>query len=170
GTLARRFRVPVYASLGTLRGMRDWQDLDVRTFRADAELDIGGVGVCAVPVPHDAREPTQFVVERAGCRVGVLTGLGPAPRTVRERFRGCTVLLVEGNHDHDMLLRGRYPWPLKRRIASDVGHLSNDQAAEFIADVAHDDLEHVIVGHISEENNAIPMLRRTFAPLEQRVQ
>lgn len=170
GALARRFRLPVYASLGTVHGMRDWQDLDVRPFRAGAELDLGGVGVHAVSVPHDAREPTQFVVERDGHRVGVLTDLGHAPRSVRDGFRRCTVLLVEGNHDRELLWRGKYPWPLKQRIASDVGHLSNEQTAEFVAEIADDDLEHLIVGHISEENNAMPLLRRAFARLERRLQ
>ena len=169
GALARRFRLPVYASFGTMQGMRDWQDIDLRPFRAGAELALGDLGVHTVPVPHDAREPTQFVVECDGYRVGVLTDLGHAPRSVRDRFRRCTVLLVEGNHDREMLWRGRYSWPLKHRIASDVGHLSNEQTAEFVADIAHDDLEHLIVGHISEENNAMPLLRRTFGGLERRV-
>ena len=102
--------------------MSDWDDLDVRTFNAHADFAIGDVHVTPVPVPHDAREPTQFVFDGGGACVGVLTDLAHVTAHVHDVYRRCNALLIEANHDRDMLWGGNYPAQLKRRIASDLGH------------------------------------------------
>lgn len=167
--LARRHRLPVYMSHGTRRGLRDYADVDVRLFNAHDEFVVDGVGVIPVPVPHDAREPTQFVFESAGVRVGVLTDLGHVTAHVSAVYRRCNALLVEANHDRDMLWSGTYPPALKRRIASDLGHLSNEQTVALLEDIGSDDMREVVVGHISEQNNCAQRLGRAFEDLRRRL-
>jgi phosphoribosyl 1,2-cyclic phosphodiesterase len=122
-----------------------------------------------VPVPHDAREPTQFVFEGAGVRIGVLTDLGYVTPHVCEVYRRCDALLVEANHDRDMLFGGTYPPQLKRRIASSFGHLSNEQTVALLREIASTGLREVIVGHISEQNNCAERLTRAFADVRTRL-
>jgi phosphoribosyl 1,2-cyclic phosphodiesterase len=167
--LCKRFGLPVFLSHGTRAALSKWRDVDVRPFNSHDELTIGSVGVCPVPVPHDAREPTQFVFESAGNRVGVLTDIGHITSHVVERYRGCRALLVESNHDPEMLRTGPYPGPLKRRIAGPLGHLANAQAAAFLEAVAHDDLGQVVVGHISEQNNSSEHLHVAFARVRSKL-
>jgi phosphoribosyl 1,2-cyclic phosphodiesterase len=121
-----------------------------------------------VIVPHDAREPTQFTFEHAGIRVGVVSDLGHVTPFVCEQFSRCHGLLMESNHDLHMLLSGSYPESVKRRIASNLGHLSNQQAAGFLDAVANPDLQ-VVVGHVSEQNNHAELLEAAFEPLRARV-
>jgi len=156
-------------SHGTRRGLYDYDDLDVRPFNAHDEFVVDGVGVIPVPVPHDAREPTQFVLEGAGVRVGVLTDLGHVTAHVCDVYRRCNALLVEANHDRDMLWGGTYPPALKRRIASDLGHLSNEQTVALLEDIGSDDMREVVVGHISEQNNCAQRLGRAFADVMARL-
>ena len=167
--LAHRFRIPVYLSHGTLRSLPDLDAELARPFNSDAEFAIDGVTVRSVTVPHDAREPTQFVFARDGTRVGVLTDLGHVSPHVVKSFQGCKALFLEGNHDPGMLMRGSYPPRLKRRIAGDLGHLSNAQAADFLERVSHDGLTHVVIGHVSQQNNAQRHLDAVFGPFAERL-
>lgn len=163
--LAHKYAVPVFASYGTLRSSRD---LIGQPFDGDVQFSIGEVTVDPVRVPHDAREPTQFVFSHGAEKVGVLSDLGTVTPHVVRQFSGCTELLMEANHDRGMLLRGSYPQRLKRRIASDHGHLSNEQAHALLARLAHPQLT-VVIGHTSEENNDRDELRGQFAALAGRV-
>ena len=122
-----------------------------------------------VRVPHDAREPTQFVLSQGDVKIGVLSDLGCVTPHVVEQFAALDLLMLEANHDVGALENGRYPPSLKRRIRSDLGHLSNGQSAELLGVVAHDDL-HVVIGHVSEENNGEGLLDGEFASLRERVQ
>lgn len=167
--LARRYRLPVYLSHGTRRGLGGWDDLDIRPFNAHDAFAIDGVRVTPVPVPHDAREPTQFVFEGGGIRVGVLTDLGHVTRHVCEVYRRCDALLVEANHDRDMLWGGSYPPRLKQRIASPLGHLANEQTVALLDEIGSSGLREVIVGHISEQNNCAERLGRAFADVRTRL-
>jgi phosphoribosyl 1,2-cyclic phosphodiesterase len=167
--LARQYRLPVYLSHGTRRGINGWDDLDVRPFSGDEAFDVEGVRVIPVPVPHDAREPTQFVLEGAGARLGVLTDLGHVTPHVENAYRHCDALLVEANHDREMLWGGDYPAHLKRRIASSRGHLSNDQTVALLQEIGSASMRHVIVGHISEQNNSAARISDAFAPLTARL-
>jgi phosphoribosyl 1,2-cyclic phosphodiesterase len=167
--LARQYRLPVYLSHGTRRGVTAWDDLDIRPFNSHEEFAIDGVRVTPVPVPHDAREPTQFVLEGGGVRLGVLTDLGHVTPHVANAYRHCDALLVEANHDREMLWGGDYPAHLKRRIASAHGHLSNDQTVALLEEIGSASMRHVIVGHISEQNNSAARISAAFAQLSARL-
>ena len=167
--LAHRFRIPVHLSHGTLKRLPELDPDLSHPFNSDAAFAIDGVTIQSVTVPHDAREPTQFIFSRNGVRLGVLTDIGHVSRHVAASFQGCTALFMESNHDLGMLMRGDYPPRLKRRIAGDLGHLSNDQAADFLARVLHDGLTHVVVGHVSEQNNARRHLDAAFGPFADRL-
>ncbi|HEX7035473.1 MAG TPA: MBL fold metallo-hydrolase [Pseudomonadales bacterium] len=164
--LADEYAIPVFASFGTLHaaGSR----LTGQAFDSHRPFSIGAVKVHPVIVPHDAREPTQFTFEHDGLRLGVVSDLGHVTPFVCRQFSGCDVLMMESNHDVPMLLRGPYPESVKRRIVSDLGHLSNQQAARFLAGVAHPGLQ-VVVGHVSEQNNHPELLEAAFEPLREQV-
>lgn len=164
--LAHKYRIPVHASWGTLRAAEG--RLPGTAFDSHAPFRIGAVEVRPVIVPHDAREPTQFVFEHAGVRIGVVSDLGHVTPFVVEQYSNLDGLFMESNYDADMLWRGRYPEPVKRRIDSALGHLSNDQAAGFLGAVAHRGLR-VAVGHVSEQNNHAEHLERVFAGLRPSV-
>lgn len=167
--LARHYGIPVYSSFGTrhaLEGGRqsldgtDWQEL-----RPGRGLAIGAIEVLPVPVPHDAREPCQFVFGHDHRKCGVLTDLGSTTRHLVEAFRGCDALLLECNHDVEMLAQGDYPPALKRRVGGDFGHLNNQQAARFLAQLEHPRLRHLVLSHLSEQNNRPELARAAIEPL-----
>ncbi len=164
--LSHKYAVPVHASFGTLKAT-GWR-MRGEVFDSHVPFRIGAVTVSPVIVPHDAREPTQFTFEHGGVRLGVVSDLGHVTPFVCRQFRHCDGLLMESNHDVPMLLRGRYPESVKRRIASNLGHLSNEQAAAFLAEVAHPDLQ-VVVGHVSEQNNHPELLHAAFEAHRNRV-
>ncbi len=123
------------------------------------EMDLDGVRVLPFPVPHDAASPIGFVLEGEGVRVGVALDLGHATALVEQRLRGCHVLVVESNHDGRMLREGPYPWHLKQRIASRLGHLSNEEAASLLARSADGSCRAVVLAHLSERNNTQALAR-----------
>lgn len=164
--LAYKYAIPVYASYGTLKALEP--KLVGTVIDSHNVSTVGEVTVIPVIVPHDTREPTQFVFEHRGMRVGVLSDLGQVTPYVTEKYMGCHGLMMEANHDREMLMRGRYPEKVKRRIASNLGHLSNEQAAAFLDAVANPQLQ-VVVGHVSEENNHHDLLEACFAPFRAKV-
>lgn len=151
--LSRHLQIPVYVSHGTLATNRIQRCHDVIAFNADDAIVLDGCRVVTVAVPHDAREPVQFVFEAGDCRVGVLTDLGSVTPHVVQAFAACNALLLEFNHDKQMLAQGPYPTVLKRRVGGDWGHLSNTQAMELLKALHHDALQHLAIAHISEKNN-----------------
>ena len=163
--LAHRYAVPVYASFGTLKAA---SGLVGNVFDSHEPFRIGAVTVSPVIVPHDAREPTQFLFEHGGVRLGVVSDLGHVTPFVCDQYAGCDGLMMESNYDPAMLSGGRYPESVKRRIAGNLGHLSNTQAAGFLDSVAHGSLR-VVVGHVSEQNNHPEHLQAAFEPLRDRV-
>jgi phosphoribosyl 1,2-cyclic phosphodiesterase len=168
GALAYKYGIPVYASFGTLESARKSAAVIGTAINAHAPFNVGDVEVTPVVVPHDAREPTQFVFRHEGASLGVVSDLGCVTPFVIEEFSGLDGLLMESNYDPDMLMNGRYPEKVKRRIASDLGHLSNDQAAAFLSAIGHGDLT-VVVGHVSEENNHPELLTESFRSLAEGV-
>ncbi len=163
--LSHRYAVPVYASYGTLKAA---SGLVGQAFDSHQPFQVGAVTVHPVIVPHDSREPTQFLFQHDDVRVGVVSDLGHVTPFVCEQFSGCLGLMMESNYDPDMLVKGRYPESVKRRIAGNLGHLSNDQAATFLAEVANPELQ-VVVGHVSEENNHPELLEAAFDGFRERV-
>ncbi|NRB40981.1 MAG: MBL fold metallo-hydrolase [Pseudomonadales bacterium] len=168
-TLAKRFSIPIYTAAGTLRtGKIDTQKNTVHLLQLDKPIDIAGVEVLPVTVPHDAKEPCQFVFTAHDKRLGVMTDLGSISAHVAKAFAGCDALLLEANHDVDMLWAGPYPQSLKRRVLGEWGHLSNVQAAAFLHSL--DALPKTLVlGHISEKNNSELLVEQVFKPFAQDV-
>ena len=131
--------------------------IDAGSFRIDA------MEITPVPVPHDAREPTQFVIAVDGLRLGLLTDLGSITPRVVEAFDGVDALLLECNHDPHMLANGPYPPSLQRRVGGSYGHLANAQAADFLRRIDHGRLRHLVAAHLSEKNNHPDLAREALA-------
>lgn len=155
--LARKYAIPVYATHGTAQydGMAELASLhEVNTH---GTFTVGDIEVTAVAVPHDAREPCQYVFGHRNRRLGLLTDLGSVTQFVVEQYRDCDALVLEFNHDTDMLAMGPYPPSLKRRVGGDWGHLNNRQAAQLLSMVEQARLQHVVMAHISEKNNTVAL-------------
>lgn len=168
-TLARRFNIPVYATPGTGRSHKLDRDIDIRWLELDEEVAVGDLSFCPVAVPHDANEPCQFVFQGAGKKLGILTDLGSVSDHVVARFANCHALLLEANHDLELLWAGPYPPSLKQRVAGDWGHLSNAQAADFLTRQSLAQLNTLVLGHISEQNNSLDRVRAHFFPYESQL-
>ena len=134
----------------------------VEYFSAGESFSIGDICISPFTIPHDAADPVGFVFSSEGVRLGFATDLGYIPPNVREQLRDLNLLLLESNHDLEMLRDGPYPWSVKQRVLSRVGHLSNAAAAEFLADDYDGQAAYVILGHLSENNN-LPELARVAA-------
>jgi phosphoribosyl 1,2-cyclic phosphodiesterase len=134
----------------------------VEHFQPGKPFTIGDISVSPFTTPHDAVDPVGFVLGAEGIRIGYATDLGYIPPNVREQLRELNLLLIESNHDLEMLRDGPYPWSIKQRVLSRVGHLSNDATAEFLSTVYDGRASYIILGHISENNN-LPELVRVSA-------
>jgi phosphoribosyl 1,2-cyclic phosphodiesterase len=155
GALARRLDLPVYINASTLRrSMRVLGSISRPvTIHTGQTITIHDLWVETFTKCHDAADPIGLVVSSAGVRLGLMTDLGRSTGLVEDRLRGCHALIIESNHDVTMLEQGPYPLELKRRIKGPEGHLSNGQAAALLADVCHDDLNYVVLAHLSAVNN-----------------
>ena len=149
-----QFNWPLHATAGTLDALPE-STVPTVAISTTSAFSVGGLTVQATHVPHDAREAVSLVItDRAsGCRIGIATDLGHVPNALPKQFERLDVLIVESNHDERMLADGPYPWVLKRRIGGERGHLSNRQAAAFIAACVHSGLKSVVLAHLSETNN-----------------
>jgi phosphoribosyl 1,2-cyclic phosphodiesterase len=134
----------------------------VAYFEAGKHFAVGDIDVEPFTIPHDAADPVGFVFEGDGVRIGLATDLGYMPANARQALRRCDVLLLESNHDTEMLRDGPYPWSVKQRVMSRVGHLSNEAAAEFLERNYDGQATYVILAHLSESNN-LPALARVSA-------
>jgi phosphoribosyl 1,2-cyclic phosphodiesterase len=152
---ALRFGTPVWLTFGTLSAVSDrFSRLPaVRGFDSHDSFAIGGIEVRPFPVPHDAREPVQFVCSDGRWRLGVLTDLGVSTEHVEASLTGCDALVLECNHDLDMLANGDYPYPLKQRISGKFGHLDNGSAAALLSRLDNSRLRHLFAAHLSQQNN-----------------
>ncbi len=151
--LARRYGLPVWLTAGTAGQCPDTDFGDLRLFNGHDPFEIGGIRVEPFPVPHDAREPCQFVFGDGACRLGLLTDTGSLTEHILRSLAGCDGLVLECNHDERMLAEGPYPPMLKRRVGGRFGHLSNTQAAQLLAGLDTSRLRHLVAAHLSEKNN-----------------
>jgi len=149
---SRRFRVPVFANRPVKKLLR--HPHGVEEFRTGEAFWLGAVQIAPVGISHDAEDPVAFVVQSAGFRFAQCTDLGQVTAEVRAALKGCHGMVLEFNHDVEMLWQCDYSWVLKNRIASSHGHLSNETAGALLADVIHSGLSHVVLGHISENSNS----------------
>lgn len=162
GRLARRHGVPVYLTYGTLQAASTVLTgvAELKIFDSHRRFSIGDLEIEPYPVPHDAREPSQFVFSDGARRIGLLTDAGEVTAHMRAVLSGLDALLLECNHDRGLLQDSDYPAALKRRIAGRQGHLDNSAAAALLADVDRSRLMHVVAAHLSRSNNT-PELART---------
>lgn len=161
--LAKKYQLPVYVTPGTRFIGR--QLLDQRTifpFAAYQAIQIGDITVTAFPKSHDAGDPHSFVVSCNGIKVGVITDIGSACEHVVKNFSECHAAFLEANYDTDMLMNGRYPWHLKRRISGGLGHLSNAQALELFQKHRPQYMSHLLLSHLSKDNNDPDLVKALF--------
>jgi phosphoribosyl 1,2-cyclic phosphodiesterase len=171
--LASRYNIAVWASQGTHTALQEMQgklrnkqpshsqflpnfsgfEALVRIASDACPITIGDLQINPFTVPHDAREPLQLTCTDGATKLGILTDLGHASRHVIDSIAGCHALLLESNHDEEMLSNSKYPAFLKARVGGDFGHLSNLQAAEILKSVMHNKLRHVSAAHLSQQNN-----------------
>ena len=163
GTLAQEFGVPVYLSEGTADGLDNGRKLSrVEVFRPGQRFAIGDIEIAPFAVPHDAREPVGFRFEAQGVKIAFAVDLGFLTNLVKEQLRGCDCVLLEANHDVEMLRQGPYPWFIKQRVMSRLGHLSNDALAEFLECDFDGAARYFILAHLSQSNNS-PQVARLVA-------
>jgi len=169
GILARRFKLPVYISADTYAAARTQLGrIDaIEKFNCGTPFQVGSLELHPFSISHDAMDPAGFTVTSNGTRIGIATDLGIATNMVKTHLQDCAALIIEANHDRTMLAEGPYPWPLKQRIQSRAGHLSNEDTSQLLQEVLHEGLTHVILAHLSEQNNtpdkALQAVQRTLA-------
>ena len=157
--LARRYRIPVYMTHGTqtASSFGDERDVDVREISAPFSID--ALTLRPAPVPHDAKEPCQFVVEYDDLRIGVLTDIGSETRHIQQHYADCVALILEFNHDTAMLSDCQYPDSVKLRIAGSHGHFNNLQAQVLLTKLLSPRLRHVLAAHISARANSYDLVQ-----------
>lgn len=160
--LARAYEVPVYLTRGTASARSDWSGCTLKYLSPHEAFTLGELSVQPFPVPHDAREPCQFAFAHGGRKLGIVSDLGRITQHVARSLDACDALLLECNHDVEMLSRGPYPDSLKRRVGGDWGHLSNGQAAGLLRGLDRSRLRRLVLTHLSEQNNT-PELARAAA-------
>lgn len=174
GAMARRYGLPVWMTAGTYRAARygklpQWHPLDCHR----GWIALGDLRILPFPVPHDAREPCQFLLQCGDRRLGLLTDTGYVTPHIRECLQACDSLVLEFNHDRNLLASGPYPPRLKARVGGVQGHLSNDQALQLLADLPHERLNHLLASHLSETNNhgdaVVVALQKAVPSLEERL-
>jgi len=154
--LARKYRIPVWLTHGTFRMIErilPTEPLDLCIIDSHSKFNINEIEVSPFPVPHDAREPVQYTFSNGDKKLGVLTDTGCSTPHIQEMLSGCDALMLECNHDIDMLMNGIYPMSLKQRVSGRLGHLDNIGAAQILSKLDNSHLQHIIAAHLSEKNN-----------------
>ena len=154
--LQKRHHIPIYANqptANTLKRVPKGDEINFHIFQTGAPFSIGSLTLEPFHIPHDASEPVGFRISNATTHIGVVTDIGMSTHLVTEKLKGCSCLVIEANHDVDLLREAPRPWSLKQRIRSRQGHLSNLEAAQLISASATDQLKHVILAHLSSDCN-----------------
>ncbi len=155
GILSRRFNLPVYMNPKTeaASASRIGNIAKKEYFEQGSQFRIKTLTIHPFATSHDAVDPSGFTLKSNGTKIGIATDLGIATNLVKEHLKGCSLIILEANHDPEMLINGPYPWPLKQRVQSRTGHLSNEEAKNLLKDIIDNRLRHVILAHLSETNN-----------------
>lgn len=168
-TIARRFSIPLYTSWGTAQATgaadaaKDGSRVDLRLCTGAETFCIGDIEILPYTVPHDAREPLQFVFSSGAVKLGVLTDVGCGTAHITAALTGSDALVLECNHDREMLAKSRYHASLKARIGGALGHLANDAAAEILSTLDTRRLQHIVAAHLSRENNHAELAQAAIA-------
>lgn len=164
-TLAKKYQLPVYSTPGTLREHHLQADYPhSHPLYPYREVVVGDLKIKAFPKSHDAHDPQSFVINHQTVQVGVFTDIGVPCEHVINHFKNCHAIFLETNYDLEMLMNGRYPYHLKRRISSSLGHLSNEQALELFCKYRNPHLSHLFLSHLSQENNDPLLVKNLFKP------
>lgn len=150
-TLSRRYGLPVYANERTMERIKKPRGREI--FKTGEDFCLGSVEVTPFSIVHDAADPVGYVIRAEGLKLCLLTDLGRVTTLVQEHIRGANAILLESNHDQEMLKSCGYTWELKQRIASAHGHLCNEAAGQLLEEIMHPELFHVVLGHLSENSN-----------------
>lgn len=163
--LARRYKLPIYCNQATWKAIgksvKDLGDHPVNIFETGERHQLGDILVESFGISHDAAEPMGFTFSQNGKKISYVTDLGYVSERIKESIYNSDVLIMEANHDVEMLRMGRYPWSLKRRILGDSGHLSNEACADALIDVVGSATRQVYLAHLSKENNMIDLANMT---------
>jgi phosphoribosyl 1,2-cyclic phosphodiesterase len=176
--LARKLRIPIFMTGATYHAWQRWARAKndgvkpelprLETFEAGRSFTIGDITVAPFTIPHDAADPVGFTFRAEGVKIGIVTDLGYMPPSVADNLRACDGLVIESNHDVEMLRGGPYPWVVKQRVMSRVGHLSNEALAQYFADGYDGNAAFLVLAHLSEQNNHPDLARhaaeRALAP------
>jgi phosphoribosyl 1,2-cyclic phosphodiesterase len=167
GSLVRRYKLPVYLNQLTHAHLpetvgRLGEKVEFVTGRS---FSVGDITIHPFAISHDAIDPVGFALVNGMVKIGICTDLGAATTLVHRHLESCSILILEANHDVEMLKNGPYPWPVKQRVKSRYGHLSNEQSVKVISQVFSENLQEVIFAHMSETNNSSEMLLKTFASM-----
>ena len=163
GVVSRRYDLPLYMTSGTWKAICRYKsigkimDKNIAIIDSDELIELGNIKIKPFSIPHDAAEPVGYCIYADGHKISIATDLGHIDDDISQHIYGSEIILLESNHDIEMLRRGPYPEQLKRRILSDIGHLSNVSAGRFLSEVFCGSTKHIFLGHLSEENNH-PML------------
>jgi phosphoribosyl 1,2-cyclic phosphodiesterase len=162
-TLSRKIKAPIYLTARTEHAI-DWGEKKphIETFEAGARLVVGDLEIDTYTIPHDAVDPVGFAFRQNGFKVGLATDLGYMTESIKRHMRGCDMLVLESNHDLEMLKVGPYPWFVKQRVMSRVGHLSNQAVSDFLVEEFDRDTRILVLAHLSGNNNH-PEIARMFA-------
>jgi len=155
GVLSRRFDLPVYISCrtGKVAASQMGTVRELRNFECGSTFTIKNLTIHPFSLSHDAEDPAGFTIRLDSKKIGIATDLGIATAMVKSHLKDCTLLILEANHDPIMLENGPYPWPIKQRIKSRTGHLSNEETKDLLKEIHSHRLKHVILAHLSETNN-----------------
>ena len=162
---SRRYQIPIFMTKGTYAGSKlaiPGHLLNI--IQTNSLVELGPLSIYGVPKFHDAREPCSFLVSDGIHNISVLTDIGRVCDNIKKAIKKADVLLLESNFDEDLLANGRYPYYLKNRIRSGEGHLSNNLSLQALLENKTNRLKHLILGHLSGENNTIPLVEKTFLP------
>lgn len=155
GVISRRYNIPVFATEGTHRNMDAGKlaEENINIVKNGTPFELGSISITPFSIPHDAAEPVGYTFNISGERCAVATDIGRMNDTILDAVKGCKSVILESNHDIEMLRCGSYPFPLKQRILGEFGHLSNDVAAKTALELVKSGTEHIMLGHLSQENN-----------------
>ena len=162
---ANKHRIPVHLTYGTLASQRDGflDDTLLNEIDSHTPFSLDDIEIFPFPVPHDAREPAQFLFGDGAVRLGVLTDVGTTTPHIESMLSGLEGLVLETNHDLEQLRRGRYPPSLKERISGPFGHLDNDTSAATLSRLDRSRLQHLVAAHLSVQNNSPEQARAALA-------
>ncbi len=170
-TLSKKYNLPVYITSATLNNSHlVLENVLTKSFKPYEKIIVGNLVVTPFPKRHDASDPFSFIVEGNGIKIGVLTDIGSACEHVIDNFKQCHAAFLEANYDEHLLEKGSYPYHLKSRIRSDKGHLSNRQALELFVNHKHQLMSHLILSHLSKDNNCPMLVKDIFTQHAQNTQ